>query len=376
MNNIRSNNLKEWCIENNRQELIEQWSHKNNKPMEEYSYGSNDIVFWVQHYDDPKTGKHFDFEWKQNIKDRTTRGRGCPYLAGKAILVGFNDLKTWCIENNRQELTEQWSPKNKNPMEEYSYGSREKVIWVQHYDDPKTGKHFDFEWEQVIKARTILGNGCPYLAGKATWVGFNDLVSTFPELVHEWHPFKNGDKQPCDYSYASHDKIWWHKTYFDPITHKMAYFEWEQVIRDRTMKNCGCPYLSGSYMERFTYDYLRRHKINFKVEHKVNSLGNKRFDIFIPDMNKIIELDGIQHFTDSKQFFETGATPFEKRVQNDRLKNTYCKEHRIGLLRIPYLFGNKIDTFTKILDDFVLNNTINVAIVDFYNKFDFSNYLK
>lgn len=41
-------------------------------------------------------------------------------------------------------------------------GSREKVWWYLPYDDPKTGKHFNFEWQAVILNRNR-GSGCPYL---------------------------------------------------------------------------------------------------------------------------------------------------------------------------------------------------------------------
>ena len=34
-------------------------------------------------------------------------------------------------------------------------------------------------------------------------------VSDYPKLVAEWHPTKNGDKHPDDYSYGSGEKIWW-----------------------------------------------------------------------------------------------------------------------------------------------------------------------
>ena len=34
-------------------------------------------------------------------------------------------------------------------------------------------------------------------------------VSDYPELVTEWHPTKNGDKHPDDYSYGSGEKVWW-----------------------------------------------------------------------------------------------------------------------------------------------------------------------
>lgn len=37
--------------------------------------------------------KHFDFEWKATITKRNNQ-RGCPYLRGKAVWAGFNDLAT------------------------------------------------------------------------------------------------------------------------------------------------------------------------------------------------------------------------------------------------------------------------------------------
>ena len=34
-------------------------------------------------------------------------------------------------------------------------------------------------------------------------------VSDYPELVAEWHPTKNGDKHPDDYTHGSNQKVWW-----------------------------------------------------------------------------------------------------------------------------------------------------------------------
>jgi len=371
MTTVKQTNLKDWCVANNRQDLIEEFSPNNAKAMEEYTYGSRKKVLWRKSLVSSITNTAIDAEWEQLIKDRTVKKCKCPYEEGKAVLVGFNDLKSWCVANNRQDLIEEFSPNNAKTLEEYTYGSSEKVWW--HKVLPN-GMHT--EWEQSIKKRTIYNHKCPYEEGKAVLVGFNDLVSTNPELVKEWHPMKNGDKQPCNYTRGSHTKVWWHKTYFDPNTHTMRYLEWQQEIRMRAIRNYDCPLLSGSYMERFTYDYLMKNKIPFKKEYKVSELGNKRFDIFIPSMNKIIELDGIQHFTDSKEFFETNDTPFNKRVENDNLKNDYCKKHDIELLRVPYVCSNNEDEFIKILSDFLVDSKINDTIVDWYKRKEFSNYLK
>ena len=34
-------------------------------------------------------------------------------------------------------------------------------------------------------------------------------LSLYPELVKEWHPTKNGDWQPQDFTHKSGKKVWW-----------------------------------------------------------------------------------------------------------------------------------------------------------------------
>ena len=34
-------------------------------------------------------------------------------------------------------------------------------------------------------------------------------LSSYPELVKEWHPTKNGDLTPRDVTHGSKKKVWW-----------------------------------------------------------------------------------------------------------------------------------------------------------------------
>ena len=34
-------------------------------------------------------------------------------------------------------------------------------------------------------------------------------LSSYPELVKEWHPTKNGDLKPEDYTHGSNEIVWW-----------------------------------------------------------------------------------------------------------------------------------------------------------------------
>ena len=89
------------------------------------------------------------------------------------------NLHEWCVKNNRQDILDQWNYDKNNDLtpKNVTIGTNQKVWWHLPYNDSKTGKYFDFEWEATI-ANRVKGNGCPYLSGRAVWAGFNDLATT------------------------------------------------------------------------------------------------------------------------------------------------------------------------------------------------------
>ena len=223
-------------------ELAAQWHPTRNGELrpEDVSSKSHQTVWWLQPYDDPKTEQHFEFEWSSTVYSRTS-GRGCPYLAGKKVWPGYNDLAT-----RFPELAEQWHPVKNNDLrpEDVTIQSHQKVWWIQAYDDPRTGKHFDFEWEATVYNRAS-GAVCPFLTGNDVWIGFNDLLSTNPELALQWHPVKNGTLSAQDVTAGSKKKVWWILPYTDPHSGDHFDFEWEATINDRANGE-GCPYLSNN----------------------------------------------------------------------------------------------------------------------------------
>ena len=126
------------------------------------------------------------------------------------------------------------------------------------YDDEKTGKHFDFVWEASPNDR-VNGNGCPYLTGKAIWIGYNDLETTHPLLAFEWHPWRNGELKPTDVTHGKRLKVWWHLRYHDPELGDFD-FEWEAWIADRA-KGAGCPFLTGNAVWPGYNDLLSRYPV-------------------------------------------------------------------------------------------------------------------
>lgn len=108
-------------------------------------------------------------EWQERIFMRV-RGTNCPYCSGHRVMQGFNDLAT-----KNPKLAAQWHPTKNGDLKptDVSSGSSKKVWWLYPYDDPHTGKHFDFEWEAPVYARNRKP-GCPFLTGKRVWPGYND----------------------------------------------------------------------------------------------------------------------------------------------------------------------------------------------------------
>ena len=62
-------------------------------------------------------------------------------------------------------------------------------------------------------------------------------LSSYPHLVKEWHPTKNGELTPDDFTHGTHKKVWW----LCPIGHS-----YESAINESTRKtSTACSYCAG-----------------------------------------------------------------------------------------------------------------------------------
>jgi hypothetical protein len=103
------------------------------------------------------------------------------------------------------------------------------------------------------------------------------------------------------------------------------------------LQGTGCPNCIESKGEKLIDKILKRFKINFDRQKKFSDCKNIRelpFDFWIPSMNTLIEYDGKQHY-EPLSFFG-GIEAFEKLKTNDKIKNDYCEDNYINLIRIKY----------------------------------------
>ena len=355
-------------------ELAAEWHPTKNNELKptDIVAGCMKKVWWYLPYNDPHTGKFYNFEWQATVNSRT-QGSGCPYLSGKSIWKGYNDLAT-----KNPELAKEWHPiKNGNlTPSDIQPQSSIKVWWYLPYNDIKTGKHFVFEWQATVSHRSN-GSGCPYLTNDAVWAGYNDLATTHPQLAAEWHSIKNGVLKPTDVTAGSEKKVWWVLHYNDPKTGEHHDYEWQATVYNR-VKGKGCPYIKSSKTEMLICNFLKAENMSFDVEWKMktNSKQLFRFDIFISPHKLMIECDGEQHFRPIKHF--GGTKKFNQRKINDNIKNDFCKSQNIPLLRIPYIYDPVVDKdkIEKFVLDFIQTKQVPQEIIEFYAKHPFSNYCK
>ena len=105
-----------------------------------------------------------------------------------------------------------------------------------------------------------------------------------------------------------------------------------------------CPHCGMTYGEQEVANILKRYNIKYKFQHKYKDcrfINPLPFDFYLPDYNILIEYDGEQHYKPIDLF--GGEEGFEYTKQNDNIKNKYCNDNNIKLIRIPYWDFNKIE---------------------------------
>ncbi len=74
---------------------------------------------------------------------------------------------------------------------------------------------------------------CPFCTGRKIAVS-QSFVSTHPDLAVEWHPTRNGEKRPEQFTFGSHHEAWWQCPIYKTHVYRAR-------INSRTsmMSNCG-----------------------------------------------------------------------------------------------------------------------------------------
>jgi Probable Zinc-ribbon domain len=268
-------------------------------------------------------------EWITSIRHRTSGGRkeggtNCPYCSNQKVCEENSFLET------HPHLMKQWHPTKNvvNPIDLVA-GSHQKVWWKCH-------KGEDHEWEASLSQRTLKDTGCPCCSGRKVVLS-NCLATTHPEIAKGWHPTKNSFT-PRDITYSSNEVAWFFC--LDDPSH-----EWKCKIYSRT-RGDQCPFCASSKGEAAVREWLNKHAISFKEQHKIKDCANIRplpFDFAIFSGSNcigLIEYQGIHHYFPRDYF--GGDKSFTYIIKNDKIKSEYCSNNNIPLLIIPYTELTKV----------------------------------
>ncbi len=131
-------------------DISKEWHPTKNGVLQpdSFSYSSNKIVWWLC----PK-----GHEYKTSINKRSLGNQGCPVCSNKKIVLGVNDITSYCQKNNLQYILEDWDySKNKElgiSIDSYSVGSIIRVCWKCSV--------CGFEWQNSINNRVRKKHLCP-----------------------------------------------------------------------------------------------------------------------------------------------------------------------------------------------------------------------
>lgn len=188
-------------------------------------------------------------------------------------------------------------------------------------------------FEQRVSNHMNLGDGCPKCVGVGKW-NTDLLVSEFKKV--------HNDK--FDYSLVE----------FENIDKKVKIVCQEHGIFEQRihkhLKGQGCRFCeSKSKGEDYIKMWLDEMNIKYNRQQTFNGCKYKNplfFDFYLPDYNICIEFDGRQHYKPVKRF--GGVSEFKNTKIRDGIKNKWCLENNIDLLRIKY---NEISRIKYILQE-------------------------
>lgn len=261
--------------------------------------------------------KHGDFYRFPTVHSR--QGKGCPLCYNETLSIN-NPNRRW----NKEKFI-----KSANTIHNYTYDySLVEFISIRKKVQIICQQHGSFYQEPYAHMQ---GQGCKTCGYKKVRLQCANGNEKFISQAISKHDNKyNYDKV----NYVNKDT----KVTITCLKHG----DFEQVPNSH-IRGRGCKKCQNSRGEALITFYLEKSSINYITNKTFADLHNPitkqrlRFDFYLPDTNICIEYDGEQHF---KPWRMKDAAKAKQRLKNcqyrDELKNVYCKEKGIFLVRIRY----------------------------------------
>jgi len=360
-NNARKAKLRnsksffQWCIENNRKDILDRWDYKLNTFIpDEISYGSI---------------KKYYFKCPRNIHESELKNINSFVVGheGSMCCKKCNSFAQWGIDNLGEDFLEKYWDYEKNTINPWEIERCcHNKIWIKCQKKEYHGSN-----KMYVNNFTIQNQRCPICNGLKVHK-YDSLGWLYSEVFEIWSD-KN-EKTPYEYTTNSGKKVWWkcknnkHKDYFRKISESMeANLNCPECIRERDES-----FLQEKvrlYLNQLKYIVLHERNCSIiPVNPKTRGTNNTMpFDNEVVELKLIIEVHGVQHYEitgfhklHSERNNTTPEYELHKQQLYDRYKRIHAKSKGYEYLEIPYT-SEKNNEYKKLIYDKIeqiLNNQI------------------
>lgn len=348
-----------WCNKNDR--IIKSRIYRFYKNIFKYKNSSN-INFWIER------GFPLDYCQKKVNEINEKRSLSLKKIKKdkKTDFLSYDDCKKFVIENNiktKYEYLNYKKPKNV-PSDPYNFYIDVWENWTKFLIGKNSRNSINYynyiECKEQIKKYNIKSKN-DWFKNIKFIISDDDKIPYDPFKVYDdfkWGDFLGTNKiQDNQIKFLNYNET---KEFVQKLNLKSSK-EWKLYCKSKPYNITSKPYKKfkefksfsdflgyepcKSLGEKLIEEYLIKNKISYISQKRFDDCKNIRtlpFDFYLTEKNICIEFDGPQHEKLSN-YFNMSEQDFYKLKVNDTIKNNFCLENNIKLIRIKYENINNID---------------------------------
>ena len=352
------NSFAQWCIDNNKQHILNLWDYNLNKISPwDVTYSSSISVYFKC-----PNNKH-----KSEIKkfnDFTIKNANTLYCKQ------CNSFGQWGIDNLSEDFINKYWDYEKNIVSPWEIDScSHKRVYLKCQE-----KVYHGNYDVICSNFTSRTSRCPYCNRNSGKVHPADslgqyIIDNYGEEFFKKILSDKNAKLAFNYVPSTDKKIWWkcadgkHKKYYRSIkSSNISEFRCPECTRER--KESILQEKVRLYLIKLGYGVLHEHKCNIIAQNpKIkNKRGQMPYDNEIVELKLICEVHGLQHYENCTGFFKN-SFDLHKRKLYDRYKRIFAKIQGYAYLEIPYWTDNKQKEYRILIDNKIkeiFNNKIEI----------------
>ena len=349
----KSKSFKQWCVENNREDILDRWDYELNKCSPTNVCYSSNKKYWF------KCDKHPEHKSELKLIYSFTYGKG-----GGMECKQCNSIAQYISDNfPNKKLEDIWNYEKNGNLDPWgvSKSTSQKKIWVKCQEKDYHGSY------EISCDKFYIGQRCPYCSHKKGKVhpkdslGKHVIADYGKEFLNKIWSNKN-EKSEFEYSCGSDEKVWW-----KCISSK--HDDYKRTIKSSIDYDFRCPKCSNEKRESLYEEKVRLYLVSlgYTILHEYDcTIAPKNpktkmplpFDNEIKELKLIIEVHGEQHYDTYYYKHRFNCNDYDAKQKlhyqqlKDRYKKIYAMQNGYEYLEIPYntIFDSK-DTYKQMIDD-------------------------